>query len=234
MPIWWPRPREPQWMVTTHSPSHEAESLRGFAVEDFRHLLDFEVVIAGTQRAHLALLAFARPVGDGSGRRSSAQPSSSMKSRSPRFAVAFAQRPARRRRPASRPCRDSSSRMSPCEPTPAGMCANSASASGLPARLDLVAAQAGQVGAHAAGDVEADAAGRDDAALVGVEGGDAADREAVAPVGVRHRVRGADDAGQGGHVDQLLAHLVVHVADQFLAGVDDGGHAHLAAGGISQ
>jgi hypothetical protein len=85
-------------------------------------------------------------------------------------------------------------------------------------------------GAHAAGDVEAHAARGDDAAALGVEGRHTADGEAVAPVGVGHGIGGLHDAGQGGHVGDLLVDLLVHIAHQGLAGIDDGRHVHVALG----
>jgi hypothetical protein len=78
--------------------------------------------------------------------------------------------------------------------------------------------------------VEADAARRDDAARRRIERGDAADRKAVAPVRVGQSKRRLHDPGQARHVAHLLAHLVVHGADQGFVGEDRAGHAHAAGG----
>ena len=64
MPIWWPRPREPQWMVTTHSPSLQTERIGDGGVEHLGDLLDLEVVVAGAQGPHLLALAPAGVVRD--------------------------------------------------------------------------------------------------------------------------------------------------------------------------
>ena len=59
---------------------------------------------------------------------------------------------------------------------------------------------------HATVDVEADAARRDDAVGL-IHGRHAADGEPVAPVDVRHRDARGDDAGERGHVRDLLERL---------------------------
>ena len=97
-------------------------------------------------------------------------------------------------------------------------------------RLDLGDGEPRVQRAHAAGDVESDATGRHDTTLLGVERRDPTDGKAVAPVRVRHGVGRLDDARQAGDVADLLAHLVVHLADQPFVGKDDRRHAHPAAG----
>ena len=87
------------------------------------------------------------------------------------------------------------------------------------ARPHLLLGQGRQAEAHAAVDVEADAAGRDHAA-VRVHRRHAADREAVAPVAVRHAEGVVDDAGQAGHVGDLVEDAGLHAAQQRLRGDD--------------
>jgi hypothetical protein len=96
--------------------------------------------------------------------------------------------------------------------------------------LDVFPLEAGVQAADAAGNIETDAAGRDNAPLLGVERGHATNRKAVAPVGIRHGVGGLDNAGESGHVTDLLIDLEIHVLNQRTSGVDDAGHAHLAGG----
>ncbi len=103
----------------------------------------------------------------------------------------------------------------------------------LEPRPDVLQAEARSHEAHAAVDVEADAARRDHAAGL-VHRGDAADGEAVAPVDVRHRDAGVDDAGQRGHVGDLLQRLLVAgLVEEARVRVHAPGHAHLSLGAIS-
>ena len=60
-----------------------------------------------------------------------------------------------------------------------------------------------------AADVETDPAGRDDTAGGDVGGGHSPDREPVPPVDVGHRHRGVHDAGEVGHVGDLLGGLIL-------------------------
>ena len=98
------------------------------------------------------------------------------------------------------------------------------------AGLHLVARQVRLDESHAAVDVEADPSRRDHAVAV-VHGGDAADGKAVAPVDVGHGDARLEDAGQGGHVPDLLQRLVgAGLGEELLARIDDAGHAHVALG----
>ncbi len=97
-------------------------------------------------------------------------------------------------------------------------------------RLDRRVPQTGGERAHPAGDIESHPAGGDHAAGVGIESRHPADGEAVAPVGVRHGIGGLDDTGQAGHVGELFIHLLIHIEDQLLAGIDDPRHPHRPAG----
>jgi hypothetical protein len=86
----------------------------------------------------------------------------------------------------------------------------------------------GEIGpqhAHAAVDVEADAARRDDAA-VGAKCGHSADGEPVAPVTVGHAQRRPHDAGQTGHVGDLLEDALIHGTQERLGCVDARRHQH--------
>ena len=83
---------------------------------------------------------------------------------------------------------------------------------------------------HAAVDVVAHAAGRDHAVRL-VHGRDAADGEPVAPVDVRHRDARVHDAGQGGHVGDLLQSLLMAgLLEQTRVRVHASGHAHAPLG----
>jgi len=53
-------------------------------------------------------------------------------------------------------------------------------------------------------------------------------------VRVRHRIGGAHDAGEARHVAQLLAHLVVHVAQQLGVGVKHAGARIVPSGSMTQ
>src|SRR6516165_10050287 len=64
VPIWWPRPREPQWMVATTSSCASPEDLGDGRIENLRDCLDLEIMVAGAERAHLAPLPFLGAVGD--------------------------------------------------------------------------------------------------------------------------------------------------------------------------
>src|SRR6266567_1751845 len=60
VPIWWPSPREPQWIVTTMSSRSRPKGLGDFLVEDRGDLLHFEIMVAAPKRAHLVALALLR------------------------------------------------------------------------------------------------------------------------------------------------------------------------------
>ena len=45
-------------------------------------------------------------------------------------------------------------------------------------------------------------------------------------MGIGHGIGGLNDSRQRGHIGRLLVHLVIHVADQVLVGIDDRRHAH--------
>ena len=165
MPIWWPSPREPQWMLTTTSSTAQAECVRGRRVEDLRHALHLEVVVARAERAHLVALPVLRRVGHlrgiGAGHRAVLLDARQVV----RAAVALLDRPARAAR---------QHRVHPggVEPQRAGAAEARRDAReqrvGEPdfTASTSVGGQAGVQRAHAAGDVEAHAAGRHDAAVV--------------------------------------------------------------------
>ena len=69
MPIWWPRPREPQWIVTTTSPCPQPEGRCDGRVVDVGYLLHLEVVVARAERAHLVPLPLLGLGGDELGTR---------------------------------------------------------------------------------------------------------------------------------------------------------------------
>ena len=88
------------------------------------------------------------------------------------------------------------------------------------------APQSGQVCADTAGDVKPHASGGNDTTDFRIKSRNATDRESVSPVCIRHGIGGANDSWKGGNIDDLLADLIVHRADQTFLGVDDRGHAH--------
>ncbi len=77
-------------------------------------------------------------------------------------------------------------------------------------------------------DVIADTAGGDDAAFLRISRRHAADAEAVAPVDIGHGQAGLLNAGQGGHVGDLLGPLVaLDLLDELIVGEDDSINAHV-------
>ena len=95
--------------------------------------------------------------------------------------------------------------------------------------LDVCNGQAGVQRPHPAGDVEAHPTRRDHAVLF-AEGRHPPNGKAITPVGVGHGIGGLHDAGQAGHVGDLLQHLVVHLAQQGFAGIQDAGNPHGGSG----
>ena len=95
-------------------------------------------------------------------------------------------------------------------------------------RFDVIARKTGVERPDTARNVETDTARRNHAALVGIERGNAADGKTIPPMGVGHDIAGAGDAGQCGDIDGLFAYLVVHGLDQFTVGIDDHRRLHRA------
>ena len=67
MHIWWPRPREPQWIITHTACSDSPHRCGGGRVVDGVHGLHLEEVVARAEAAELVEPAFERAVADGRG-----------------------------------------------------------------------------------------------------------------------------------------------------------------------
>ena len=213
--------------VITHLTHAQAKTVGRFRIEDLDDFLQFEVMVAGTQRADLVALAALGLVrhlaGFGSGHAAMLLDTIQIG----RTAVAVLDRPAR----AAAQHRIHLVRIQPqragAAHTGRDVC-EQAVGQPLLERRNLVCPEPGVEGAHAAGNVEPHPAGRHHAAGVGIERCHPADRKAVAPVRVRHGIGRLDDARQGGDVGELFQDFVVHFADQRLVGKDHRRHAHPA------
>ncbi len=206
----------------------QAEARRGRGIEDLVHHADLREVVAGAERAELGDAALARSIRERPGVGAGQATAGFRELEVFRLAVTVPDRP----RGAVAQHLVEVARGQP------GDRALAAHAGGdvvleLADELTEPAAEIGdgQVGAHeadAAIDVVADAAGGDDA-LLRVERRDAADREPVPFVDVRHRQRGAHDAGQVRDVAGLHERLVAaDRAQQLRARVDARRHPHPA------
>ena len=228
--IWWPNPREPEWIITTTWPGPTPKALAARSSSTSS--------TTWTSRKWLPeprLPTCVRP--RSRARRLTADasapgitPPSSVCARS--SSVAYPRR-ARNAAPssASRSSSPSLSRSAPCGPDPCGTRRISSCMSGSSRGFTSSQPEPRPHQPHAAVDVEADAARRDHTVGL-VHGRDAADGEPVAPVDVRHGDAGVDDAGQRGDVGHLLQRLLVaRLLEQARVRVHASGHAHLVLAG---
>ena len=98
----------------------EPEGLGDGRIEDVRDRLHLEIMVAGTERAHLPALAFLGPVGNVAGLRPCHTPFFLDPIEVTRFTQP-ARPPNGRRLSAWHPCRSASSVIAPLLPTPAGI-----------------------------------------------------------------------------------------------------------------
>ena len=207
----------------------DAEHAGDVRSEYLGDVLDFQVMVAGAQRAHLIVLALFGVVGDGFG--AGAAHATAL------FRVAQVLGPSITpfHRPASAAAQHGV-HLLVLEPQAAGTAdpGGDGGEQGLRQavlyRQDTVAFEAGMQGAYAAGNIKPHATGRDDTALIRIEGGHAADGKPVAPMGIGHGIGGLDDPGKGSHVGELFEDLVIHLFDERRAGVENRRNAHLTEG----
>ncbi len=193
------------------------------------NLLDFQVMVAGAQGAHLVPLALFGLLGDllRVGAHHAAALLDTLQIR--RLPVTLLHRPAgaafehRVHFPVPEAQR-----------TGAAKTRRNAGRQGIRQRLlpgqYLLGGQARVQSPYAAGDIEADPAARYHTAQFRIEGRDPANGKAITPVGIRHGVGGFDDTGQGGHLGDLLIDFLIHAFDQFFAGINDAGNPHIPVG----
>ena len=209
----------------------KAETLGNLRLKDALHVLHFQEVVAGTERAHLRQPALAGLVSHGCGIGTidcsvllavlqvvrltvtiPNHPSGALHHQALQIVVGelhgtFA---ARARRDIAEKLVDQLSNF----------------------RAHIVRGQLTGQQTHAAVDVKSHAARRHHAAFIGVGSRHAADRKAVALVNVRHSQRPAHDARQHRHVDRLLQREIFQqIFQQMLVGVDHriGQHAGLCS-----
>jgi len=95
--------------------------------------------------------------------------------------------------------------------------------------FDVLNFKACMQGAHAAGNVKSHTAGGDNPILSRVKRPDAADTESISPVGIRHGKGCANNTRQRCDIANLFGNFVIHLDDQRFGGIDNAIDTHLAA-----
>ena len=204
----------------------QAEDLGRILIEDPGAFLDLQVVVARTERPHLATLALLRSrrntLGIGIGDAAAFLDAVEVVRGSPA--------------PCDRPGGTTREHLVHLERIEGefsfaaearGNAAGEVRGEDVPDGFDFRGGQPRRQRPYAARNIEADSPGRDDTALFGREGGDAADRKPIAPVRIRHDIDGLYDAGKRCDVDRLLMDLLVHVTGELLGCVDNDRHPHV-------
>ncbi len=207
----------------------DAVAVRDVFIEDLRHALHFQIVIARTQRPHLVLLALAGMLRNLGG--ISAGHSTPLLHALQVGLVAIALRHRPLRAPGEHLVHLAGVQVDMARaPEAGGDGMIQGRRQGFPPSLEIMGLESRIQGSHPTGDVETHSARRDDTALRLIEGRHAADGKTVAPVGVGHGIGGLDDARQGGHVHGLFRHLIVQAAYKIFVAIEDGRDAHPAPG----
>src|SRR5438067_183633 len=210
-----------------HVVRRQVEGLRRGLIENFGDSLNFQVVVARAERAHLPALALLGPIGDAFGSRVPVYAPFLDAGEVALLAPSVLHRPTcaagehrvhvglfeRDRAFAADACRNFAVER-------VGQCALYAP--------NVGELEPGEYRAHAAGNVEADTARRNNAIRIRIESCNSTDWKPVAPMRVGLDVGRGNYARKRRDICRLVVNFVIHAADEVFVGVDDRGHAHRA------
>ena len=95
-------------------------------------------------------------------------------------------------------------------------------------RLNILPSKTSVEGTHSTGNIKSHSPGRHHPAAIRIKGCHSANRKTITPMGIRHGIRGLDNSGKGGHVGDLFIDFLIHSLNQVVSGKNDPRHAHLS------